>query len=101
MATVYVTYSVAERVKAGAGAFVLKGNYAQSEAITSSGTSVQGAIVFRGPHGVTKVQSPDQAIAVVTGANPTATLAGGIFIPAGGYEYISVEAGERIAVIDV
>lgn len=101
MATVYLTFSAGEQVRSGLAGLITKGNYARSEAVTSSGTTAQGTLVALNGEQFVKVQSPTQAVAVVAGVNPTATLAGGIVVTAGGSEYISVLPGEKIAVIDI
>ena len=101
MATVYLTYSAGETVRPGKAGVILKGSYARSEAVTSSGTSAAGSLEAKNGETVVKVASPDQTIAVTAGTSPTATLAAGIVIPAGGFEYVSVEPGESIAVIDL
>lgn len=101
MATVYLTFSAGETIRTGQAGVVLKGSYARSETVTSSGTSAAGALVAKAGETVVKVSSPTQAIAVVAGVSPTATLAAGIVVPSGGTEYVSVEPGESIAVIDL
>ena len=101
MATVYLTFSAGEQVRGGLAGLITKGDYSRSEAVTSSGTTAQGAIEAKAGETFVKVQSPSQAIAVVAGANPTATLAAGIVVTSGGFEYVSVKPGDKIAVIDI
>lgn len=101
MATIYATFSAGEQIRPGLAGLVLKGSFSRSESITSSGTSAQSTITAKRGETVVRVAATDGAIAVNAGANPTATLASGIAIPSGGFEYISVAEGDKIAVIDI
>jgi hypothetical protein len=101
MATVYLTFSAGEQIRGGLSGLIVKGNYSRSEAVTSSSTTAQGALVAKAGETFVKVQSPAQAIAVTAGENPTATLAGGAVVTSGGSEYVSVKLGDKIAVIDI
>jgi len=99
MADVYVTFGkVGRRGTNGVIETFLAGT-TRSEKITSSGTSAQGSLVAAKDDFVrVSCQSP---IAITAGSNPTATLATGLVADGGIPEYISVQAGDRIAVIDV
>lgn len=99
MATVYLTFSAGERARLGTGALVAKASYARSETVTSSGTSAQSTFTAKDGEGVVKVFC-DTAVVVNAGANPTASLATGVYIPAGQSEWVSVQPGQKIAVVD-
>ena len=100
MATVYLTFSAGERIRSGSGSVIAKGNYARSEVVTSSGTSA--ASTFTAKNGETCVKVfCDTAVAVNAGESPTASLATGVYVPAGQAEWVSIEPGQQIAVIDV
>ena len=101
MATIYATFSAGETIRSGQSGVILKGSFARSESITSSVASAQSTLTAKKGETVVKVSATDGAIAVSAGVNPTATLATGIAIASGGVEYVSVQPGEKIAVIDI
>jgi hypothetical protein len=99
MADVYVTFGkVGKRATNGVVSTFIGGT-TRSEKITSSGSSAQGDLTAtKDDYVKVSCASP---IAIVAGPNPTATLATGIVASDGIPEYISVQAGDKIAVIDV
>lgn len=101
MATVYLTFGTAEHIRAGSKDVIMQGDNCRSESVTSSGSTAQGTLSAARDDTVCKVYCADQAVAVVSGSNPTATLATGNVVGAGVTEFIRVKAGQKVAVIDV
>lgn len=99
MATVYVSY-VNFAITGGDGlpAIVARGEGARSEAITSSGTSAQGGMTATGNQ--VAIVYCGTAVVVNTGANPTAALATGVYVPAALPYSIGIRNGHKLAVID-
>jgi len=99
MADVFVTFGkVGKRATNGVVETFIAGT-TRSEKITSSGSSAQGSLVAtKDDFARVSCQTP---IAIVAGANPTATLATGLVSDSGIPEYLSLQTGDKIAVIDV
>lgn len=100
MATVYLTFTAGERIRKGGESVIAKGSFGRSEAVTSSGTSAASTFTAKPGETMVKVFC-DTALAVNTGDSPTASLATGIYVAAGQTEWVSIETGHQVAVIDV
>jgi hypothetical protein len=98
MATVYCSFGKVGKRGANGVIEVFNAAGGRSETITSSGTTAVGTFV------ATKDEMVQIAcatsVAVVAGATPTATLATGIVAFAGVPQYVAVQVGDKIAVID-
>lgn len=98
MATVYATFGKVGKRGENGVVEIYNGTGARSETITSSGTSAQGTFTATKDEMVQVCCAT--SVAVVSGTNPTATLATGIVAFAGVPQYIAVQTGDKIAVID-
>ncbi len=99
MATVYVTYGkVGKRTENGILSAFIAGT-TRSETITSSGASAAGTLTAT--DGDVCWVECDTRVAVVAGTSPTATLAAGMVAGPTGMALTAINAGDKIAVIDV
>ena len=99
MASVYVTLSdVGKQTENGITQIILSGSL-RSEVITSSGTSAAGALTANRRQ-VAKIVCAT-AVYATAGDTPTATTSNGTYCAAGIPEYIAMNEGDSIAVIDV
>lgn len=98
MADVYVTFGKVGKRATNGVVETFIGGTTRSEKITSGATSEQGALTATKDDFVKVIC--DSPIAITFGANPTATLATGVVATGGIPEYISVQPGDKIAVID-
>lgn len=96
MATVYVSIGQAGMTTSAGGVSVWRGSIA-SETITSSGTAASGSLTAQ-PGQVAKVTCATAVYAAVKG---TASATNGVYIAAGGVEYLGMDAGDSVSVIDV
>jgi len=99
MADVYVTMGAVGALGAkGASVAVFAGKNLRTEIITSGASTAAGSLVAR-MHQVAKVHC-ETPIYANAGASPTVSATTGVYIAAGETEYIALDAGESIAVID-
>ena len=100
MATVYVTYGkVGKRTENGILSAFIAGT-TRSETITSSGTTAPGSLTAT--DGDVCYVECDTRVAVVAGSGtPTATIATGAIAGPTGVAIVGMNAGDKIAVIDV
>lgn len=96
MATVYVSIGPAG-LSSGAGGIPVWRGEVSSETITSSGTAASGSLTAQ-VDGVAKVTC---ATAVYASTKGTASATNGVYIGAGAAEYIGMEPGDSVSVIDV
>jgi hypothetical protein len=99
MATVYTSFGKVGK-RGGNGVIeIFQGTGTRSETITSSGASAVGTFTATKDEMVQIACASN--VAVVAGANPTATLATGLVVFGGIPQYLAVQAGDKVAVIDV
>jgi hypothetical protein len=82
------------------GAVVAASGDAESEAITSSGTSQATTIAADNQKVVARIAVSGGAVWVKFGSAPTAASADKFLVPDGAVEYFSVFTGDKVAVID-
>jgi hypothetical protein len=99
MATVYTSFGKVGKRGNNGVVDIFNGTGTRSETITSSGTTAQGTFVAVKDEMVQIACASN--VAVVAGSNPTATLATGLVVFGGIPQYLAVQAGDKIAVIDV
>lgn len=99
MATAYLTFGkVGKRGTNGVIETFIAGT-TRSETVSTSGTSAQGLLTANKDEYV-RIQCAT-AVAAVAGANPTATLAAGLAVTGGIPEYMAVQSGDKVALIDI
>lgn len=99
MATVYVTLGDVGAKTENGITNVFRSGSLSSETITSSATTASGSLIATGRQLAQIVcETPVYATA---GSTPTATTTNGIYVPANLPSYISMQPGDKIAVIDV
>ena len=98
MATVYLTVGeVGARANQG-NVMVYLGDRVKSEIVTSSAASAQATFTAnRGDVARVYCETP---IYITSGPSPTATATNGLFVPGGVPEFIALQAGHTVAVID-
>lgn len=97
MATAYLTFAHVES-RGAKDAGTIMAPPAQSETVTTSGTSASGTKRARA-YDVCQVWCAT-TVAAVAGVTPTATVAAGIICPAGVPTFIHVAEGDVVALID-
>lgn len=99
MATVYVTYGKVGKRGTNGVIETFIGGTTRSETVTSSGTTAQGSLTA-GKDDYVRIQCATN-VAAVAGSNPTATLATGLAVTGGIPEFLAMQSGDKIAVIDI
>ena len=98
MATVYTTFAKVGKRGANGVVEIFNGSGTRSETITSSGTTAVGTFTAVKDEMVQICCASN--VAVVAGSAPTATLATGLVVFGGIPQYLAVQTGDKIAVID-
>lgn len=99
MAVAYLTYGkVGKRGTNGVIETFIAGT-TRSETVTTSGTSAAGALTA-GKDDYVRIYCATN-VAAVAGSSPTATLATGLAVTGGIPEYLAVQSGDKIALIDI
>lgn len=100
MATAYVTIGpVATNPRSG-DVPIFQGGASASETVTTSATSAQGNLTAAKDSDNATVFC-ETAVYATTGQNPTASAASGVFCPGNVLVAISLNAGDKVALIDV
>ena len=98
MATVYLTVGEVGARANQDNVMIYLGDRVSSEVVTSSATSAQAT--FTATRGeVVKVYC-DTPIYITSGPNPVASASNSLFVPGGAAEFISMQDGHKVAVID-